>query len=145
MVLAKILFSAIDSHKRSCIKALFKRIIAHCSDAGTHMLEKANLNRPFMGNGYPLSSEKLATFRHKERSRTSILYLQEHKGAVNLRDENSFLALHFLTTSHAFNWDSPTFAEKGASKHQRDFTNAWNTSSTSVTQTINLDPAYKVL
>ncbi len=32
------------SHKRSCVKALFGRVTAHCSDAETGRLEKAYLH-----------------------------------------------------------------------------------------------------
>ncbi len=31
--------------------------------------------------------------------------VKEHKGAVRRQDENSLLALHCLTTDHAFDWD----------------------------------------
>ncbi len=32
-------------------------------------------------------------------------HMKEHKGAARRQDENSLLALHCLTTSHAFDWD----------------------------------------
>ncbi len=58
--LMQTLFSAIVSHKHSCVTALFDRIITHCSEADTDGPEKVYLHGPFMGNGYPLSFIKQA-------------------------------------------------------------------------------------
>ncbi len=50
--------------------------------------------------------------------------VKKHKGAVRRHDANSLLALHFLTTGHAFDWDRASAIGKGTTKHTRDFTEA---------------------
>ncbi len=71
--------------------------------------------------------------------------MKEHKGAVRRQDENSLLALHCLTYGHAFDWDRATVVGNGTSKYKREFVEAWNTTSTCVNQSMNLDPGYKAL
>ncbi len=70
---------------------------------------------------------------------------KEHKGTVRRQDENSLLALHCLTTGHAFDWDRTTVFGKGMSEYKREFVEAWNTTSTCANQSMNLDPGYKAL
>ncbi len=60
--------------------------------------------------------------------------MKEHKGAVRRQDENSLLALHCLTSGHAFDWDRATVVGNGTSKYKREFVEAWNTTSTCVNQ-----------
>ncbi len=71
--------------------------------------------------------------------------MKEHNGAVRRQDEISLLVLHCLTTGHAFDWDRTTVVGKGTSKYKREFGEAWNTTSTCVNQSMNLDPGYKAL
>ncbi len=56
--------------------------------------------------------------------------MKEHKGAVRRQDENSLLALHCLTSGHAFDWDRATVMGNGTSKYKRELVEAWNTTST---------------
>nr|VZI13874.1 unnamed protein product [Spirometra erinaceieuropaei] len=41
------------SHKRSCVRTLYKRAETHCSEPDDKRLELRNLQRLFMANGYP--------------------------------------------------------------------------------------------
>ncbi len=79
--------------------------------------------------------------RHPELSTR----VKEHKGAVRRQDENSLLALHCLTTGHAFDWDRASIIGKGTTKHTHDCIEAWNTTSTCVNQNITLDPDNRAL
>ncbi len=77
-------------------------------------------------------------------NRSTALYTCERtKNAVRRQDENSLLALHCLTTGHAFDWDRTSVIGKGSTKHTRDFIEAWNTPSTCVNQCVTLDPGYR--
>ncbi len=69
--------------------------------------------------------------------------MKKHKGVVSRQDENSLLTLHCLTTGHAFDWDRATVVGKGAPKYKREFAEAWNTTSTCVNKSMDLDPGYK--
>ncbi len=69
--------------------------------------------------------------------------MKEHKGTIRRQDENSLLALQCLTTGHAVDWDRDTVVGKGTPKYKREYLEAWNT--TSVNQSMNLDPGYKAL
>ncbi len=71
--------------------------------------------------------------------------VKEQTGAVRRQDENSLLALHCLTTGHAFDWDRASVIGKGTTKHTRDVIEAWNTTSTCVNQCVTLDPGYRAL
>ncbi len=71
--------------------------------------------------------------------------MKEHKGAFRRQVENSLLALHCLTSGHAFDWDRATIVGMGTSKYKREFVEAWNTTSTCVNQSMNLDPGYTAL
>ncbi len=71
--------------------------------------------------------------------------VKEHEGAVRRQDENSLLALHCLTTGHAFDWDRATVIGKGTTRHTRNFIEAWNTTSTYANQCVALDPGYRAL
>ncbi len=73
------------------------------------------------------------------------IFVKENKGAVRRQDDNSLLALHCLTSDHAFDWDRATVVGNGMSKYKREFVEAWNTASTCVNQSMNLDPGYKAL
>ncbi len=66
--------------------------------------------------------------------------VKEHKVAVRRQDENIQLSLYCLTTSHAFDWGRASAIGKGTTKHTRDFTEAWNTTSRCVNQCVTLDP-----
>ncbi len=69
--------------------------------------------------------------------------VKEHKGAVRRQDEDYLLALHCLTTGHAFDWDRATVIGKGTTKHTRYFIESWNTTSRRVSQRVTLDPGYR--
>ncbi len=71
--------------------------------------------------------------------------VKKHKGAARLHDANSLLAIHSPTTGHAFDWDRASVIGKGTTKHTRDFTEAWNTTTTCVNQCVTLDPGYRAL
>ncbi len=45
--------------------------------------------------------------------------------AVRRQDENSLLALHSLTTGHAFDWTRASVVGNGTTKRTREFTEAW--------------------
>ncbi len=45
--------------------------------------------------------------------------VKEHKGAVRRQDENSLLALHYLMTSHAFDWNKASVIGKGTTRDNR--------------------------
>ncbi len=72
-------------------------------------------------------------------------HVKEHKGVVRRQDKHSLLALHCLTTGHAFNWDRASVIGKGSTKHTRDFIEAWTTTSTCVNQCVTLSPGYRAL
>ncbi len=78
-------------------------------------------------------------------NKDSCMKVKEPKDAVRRQDENSLLALHCLTTGHAFDWDIASVIGKGTTKHTRDFIEACNTSSTCVNICVTLDPGYRVL
>ncbi len=65
---------------------------------------------------------------------------KEHKSAVRLQDENSLLALHCLTTGHAFDWDRASVIGKGTRKHTRDIIEPWNTTFACINQCVTLNP-----
>ncbi len=65
--------------------------------------------------------------------------------AVRRQDENSLLALHYLTTGHAFDWTRASAVGNGTTKWTRKFIEAWKTTPTWVNQCTTIDPCYKAL
>ncbi len=53
-----------------------------------------------------------------------------HQSAVRRKDENSLLALHRLTTVHAFDWTRASVVGNGVTKRTREFIEAWKTTPT---------------
>ncbi len=60
--------------------------------------------------------------------------MKEQLCAVRRQDENSLLALHCLTTGHAFNWTRVSVVGNGTTKRTREFIEAWKTMPTCVNQ-----------
>ncbi len=71
--------------------------------------------------------------------------MKEHQSAVRRQDENSPLALHSLTTGHAFDWTRASVVGNGTTKRTREFIEAWKTTPTCVNQCTIIDPCYKAL
>ncbi len=71
--------------------------------------------------------------------------MKENQSAVRRQDENSLLALHCLTTGHAFDWTRASVVGNGTTKRIREFIEAWKTTSTCVNQCTAIDPCYKAL
>ncbi len=71
--------------------------------------------------------------------------MKEHQSAVRRQDENSLLALHCLTTGHAFAWTRASVVGNGATKRTREFIETWKTTPTYVNQWTIIDPCYKTL
>ncbi len=55
-------------------------------------------------------------------------------------DENSLLALHCLTTGHAFDWTRASVVGNGTTIRTWDFIEAWKTTPTCVNQCTTIDP-----
>ncbi len=71
--------------------------------------------------------------------------MKEHQSTVRRQDENSLLALHSLTTGHAFDWTRASVVGNGTTKRTREFIEAWKTTPTCVNQCTMIDPCYKAL
>ncbi len=71
--------------------------------------------------------------------------VKEHNGIVRRQDEHCPLALHCLTTDHAFDWGRASVIGKETTELTRDFIEAWNTTSTCVNHCVALDPGYRAL
>ncbi len=72
-------------------------------------------------------------------------HMKEHQNAVRRQDENSPLALHCLTTVHAFNWTRASTVWNGSTKRTREFIEARNITPASIYQCTEIDPCYKAL
>ncbi len=71
--------------------------------------------------------------------------IKEHKSAYRPQGENSLVVLHRLTNGHDLDWDRATVAGKGTSKYKGEFIEAWNTTSTCVNQSMQIEPRFKAL
>ncbi len=71
--------------------------------------------------------------------------MKERQSAVGRQDKNSLLALHCLTTGHAFDWTRASVVGNGTTKRTREFIKAWKTMPICVKQCTTIDPCYKAL
>ncbi len=71
--------------------------------------------------------------------------VKEHQSAVRRQNETSLLALHCLTTGHAFDWTRASTVGNGTTKRTLEFSEAWKTTPTCVNQCTTINPCYKAL
>ncbi|BHF59794.1 hypothetical protein SprV_0100275500 [Sparganum proliferum] len=145
------------SHKRSCVRTLYRRVETHCSEPEDKIAELQYLRRVFKANGYPRNFvNRCIRKRDKRPNRTDTKSWRalppttwegndEHKLAIHQRDPSSPFLARALEHSYRFNRDGIEVVAMANTKQAREFLEAWEFGTTSTSPHVDLDAHYEGL